>query len=62
MEYLYSQSLFQGSSIITLPISKTELANRFGVQRTSVSREFSRMERDGLIKLNNKAIEILNRL
>ena len=53
MEYLYSQ---------TLPISKTELANRFGVQRTSVSREFSRMERDGLIKLNNKAIEILNRL
>ncbi len=62
MEYLYSQSLFQGSSIITLPISKTELANRFGVQRTSVSREFSRMERDELIKLNNKMIEIVNRL
>jgi len=60
MEFLNAQSLFQNSTIITLPISKTELANRFGVQRTSVSREFSRMEKEGLIKLyNNKTIEIV---
>lgn len=60
MEFLNAQSLFQNSTIITLPISKTELANRFGVQRTSVSREFSRMEKKGLIKLyNNKTIEIV---
>lgn len=61
MEYLHSQSLLHNSNIITLPISKTELANRFGVQRTSVSREFSRMEKDGLIKLydDNKTIEIV---
>lgn len=60
MEYLYTQSLFQNSTTITLPLSKTELASRFGVQRTSVSREFSKMEKDGLIKLyNNKTIEIV---
>lgn len=60
MEYLNAQSLFQNSTTVTLPISKTELANRFGVQRTSVSREFCRMEKEGLIKIyNNKTIEII---
>lgn len=60
MEYLHAQSLFQNSSAIILPISKSELAARFGVQRTSVSREFSRMEKDGLIKIYNiRTIEIV---
>lgn len=61
LEYLYSQSLLQNSKTITLPISKTELANRFRVQRTSVSREFSRLEKDGIIKLfhDTKKIEIV---
>lgn len=63
MEYLHLQSLYQNSAIITLPISKTDLAHRFGVQRTSVSREFVRMERDGLIVLHddNKTVEILDK-
>jgi len=60
MEFLYTQTLFQNSTTITLPITKTELASRLEVQRTSVSREFSRMEKDGLIKMhNNKTIEIV---
>ncbi|MGE4214156.1 MAG: Crp/Fnr family transcriptional regulator [Anaerotignaceae bacterium] len=61
MDYLHSQSLLQNSKTFNLPISKTELANRLGVQRTSVSREFSRMEKDGLIKLydDNRTIEIV---
>lgn len=61
MEYLHFQSTFQNSTTITLPISKKELADRLGVQRTSVSREFSRMEKDGLIILleDKKRIEIL---
>lgn len=61
MEYLHSQCILQDSNIITLPISKSELANRFGVHRTSVSREFSRMEKDGLISFcnNYKTIKLL---
>ena len=60
MEFLYTQTLFQNSTTITLPITKTELASRLEVQRTSISREFSRMEKDGLIKIyNSKTIEIV---
>lgn len=60
MEYLHKQSLLQNSRIITLPISKAELANRLGVLRTSISREFSNMAKEGLIKIHdNKTIEIL---
>ena len=56
-EYLLFQSLLQNSTTITLPISKSDLAASFGVQRTSVSREFSRMEKDGIISiLNDKKI------
>lgn len=60
-EYLHLQSLLQNSTTITLPISKSDLATKFGVQRTSVSREFSRMEKDGLLTLysDNKTIKIL---
>ncbi|MEL7648078.1 MAG: Crp/Fnr family transcriptional regulator [Sedimentibacter sp.] len=64
MEYLNSQSNLQNSATIALQISKRELADRFGVQRTSVSREFSRMKKDGLIMIHsdNKTIEILKQL
>lgn len=59
-EYLHFQSLLQNSATVTLPISKSELAATFGVQRTSVSREFSRMEKDGIISIsdNKKTIKI----
>ncbi|MGI6751871.1 MAG: Crp/Fnr family transcriptional regulator [Anaerovoracaceae bacterium] len=53
LDYLCGLKSNQDSSIVTLPISKTELANMLGVQRTSVSREFSRMEKDGLLEIIN---------
>lgn len=63
MEYLHFQSLLQNSTTITLSISKKELADRLGVQRTSVSREFSRMQKDGLIILyeDKKTIKIMEK-
>ncbi|MGI6403371.1 MAG: Crp/Fnr family transcriptional regulator [Oscillospiraceae bacterium] len=63
LDYLYVQSLLQNSNVIILPISKAKLANKLGVLRTSVSREFSKMAKEGLIKIhNNKTIELIKDL
>jgi len=47
--------------IIEIPVSKKELAQRYGVARTSLSRELNRMEKDGLIRvLDKNCIELLD--
>ncbi|MDD3414589.1 MAG: helix-turn-helix domain-containing protein, partial [Lachnospiraceae bacterium] len=58
---LNSQCIIQNSRTIILKKTKQELADLFGVQRTSISREFTRMEKDGLIIIdrNNNIIELL---
>jgi CRP-like cAMP-binding protein len=43
-----------------LPHRKTEIASLIGVARPSVSREFSNMETDGLIKLEGTYITLLH--
>jgi len=62
LEYLHAQRSHQNSNTIVLTLSKKEMAEHFGVQRTSVSREFSRMEKDGLIQLHddNKTIDLFS--
>ena len=46
---------------IRLPVTKKELAERYGVARTSLSRELKRMEEDGIIRLiDSKTLEILS--
>lgn len=46
---------------IRLPITKKELAERYGVARTSLSRELKRMEDDGIIGIiDSKTLEILS--
>ena len=37
--------------VVKIPVTKKELAERYGVARTSLSRELKRMENDGLLKL-----------
>ncbi len=45
--------------VIELMVTKTELAERFGVARTSLSRELHRMAQDGLlIQLDSKRIKL----
>lgn len=63
-DYLLIQKDFQNSDVIIIPVTKTELAKCFQVHRTSVSREFRRMEQDKLIKifLDKKTIQLLNNL
>ena len=41
-------------------ISKKELAERLGVQRTSLSREVNKMKNDGLLEYNARTITLKN--
>lgn len=50
------------SRTIILPITKKELAERYGVARTSLSRELKRMEEDELIRqIDSRRIKILTK-
>ena len=56
----FSEKIFQSDRFM-LPISQSELANLVDTSRESVSRVLSEFDKDGIIKLNGKEIEILNK-
>lgn len=57
LKYEYKK---QSTHKIKLSISKKALAEKIGVQRTSLSRELKKMKNDGLIDFNADFITILN--
>lgn len=61
MSYLDYERKKQNSNIIKLSISKKALAEKIGVQRTSLSREFAKMRSDELIKFDSGSVELLHR-
>lgn len=56
----FSNNIFH-SEVFTLPISQTEIGNLVDTSRESVSRILSEFHNDGIIRLNNKKVEILNK-
>ncbi len=58
VNFLKAQYQLQKSLKIKLPVTKKELANRFGVRRTSLSRELLKMKRVGLVDYDPKHIII----
>jgi len=56
--YLKTEYIRQKSQTIKLNITKQELAEKFGVQRPSLSRELKKMRNDGLVKYDAKSIYI----
>lgn len=59
-DFLIYESYNQGSSTIKLKLTKKELAEKFGVQRTSLSRELNKMRKDKLIEYDSKTITIID--
>ncbi|MDY6011599.1 Crp/Fnr family transcriptional regulator [Clostridium sp.] len=59
-DFLIKESKKQNSNIIKLTITKQSLADSFGVQRPSLSRELSNMKADKLIDYDRKTIKILD--
>ena len=59
MNYLNYESKIQNSNRIKLNTTKKSLAEKIGVQRTSLSRELAKMRDDGLILFDTDSITLL---
>ncbi len=59
LDYIQFQQQAQGQETIRLTLTKTALAERFGISRTSLSRELQKMKRDGLIQYDRNTITLL---
>ncbi|MCK9557711.1 MAG: Crp/Fnr family transcriptional regulator [Candidatus Cloacimonetes bacterium] len=59
MSYLDYECKKQNSNIIKLSVTKKALAERIGVQRTSLSRELAKMREDRLIEFTTVSISLL---
>lgn len=60
VDFLTNEYIYQKSKTIVLNISKKELAEKFGIQRPSLSRELAKMRSEGLIEFDAKTITILD--
>lgn len=59
LKYLYNLKEKTGSSTITLPISKRDLAMLLGAAPETISRIFTKLQNDGVISFNGKEITII---
>ena len=59
MAYLYTLSDDGETDTVTLPFTKTVLADYLLANRSALSKELSKMERDGLIAVNGREITLL---
>ncbi|WP_346877006.1 MULTISPECIES: Crp/Fnr family transcriptional regulator [unclassified Clostridium] len=60
IDFLMYESYVQKSNTIKLEVTKKDLAEKFGVQRSSLSRELNKMRKDGLIEYDAFSITIVN--
>lgn len=60
MAFLKNEYHLQGTNRIRLHSTKKELADRIGVQRTSLSRELQKMRKEGLVDYDGESITIMD--
>lgn len=60
IDFLTYEYHIQKSNVIKLNMSKKEIAERFGIQRPSLSRELNKMRSEGLLEYDAKTITIKN--
>ncbi|MDA3822265.1 MAG: helix-turn-helix domain-containing protein [Bacteroidales bacterium] len=53
--------IYHRSEVFTLPVSQMEIGHLVDTSRESVSRILSEFHNDGIIRLANKKVEILNK-
>jgi CRP/FNR family transcriptional regulator, dissimilatory nitrate respiration regulator len=59
--YLLNLYIKQQTEILTIPFTREQLADSFGVARPSLSRELSRMSDAGILIIEGKKIQILKK-
>ncbi|MBP1925357.1 CRP-like cAMP-binding protein [Sedimentibacter acidaminivorans] len=60
IDFLIYESYIQKSKTIKLEMTKKDLAEKFGVQRSSLSRELNKMRKEGLIEYDAHSITLIN--
>ena len=60
VDFLIYESYSQKSNTVKLELTKKELAEKFGIQRPSLSRELNKMRSDGLIEYDAHSITIID--
>ena len=58
MVYLSQESVKQGSRTITVPFNRQQMADYLSVDRSALSAELSRMQRDGVISYDKNRFTI----
>lgn len=58
LSYLSEQAIKNSSTTFTVPFSRQQLADYLGVDRSAMSNELSKMQRDGLIKYNKNTFTL----
>jgi CRP-like cAMP-binding protein len=58
LDFLRYEYSLQKSNVLRITMSKKELAERFGIQRTSLSRELNKMRKDGILEYNARTITL----
>ena len=58
---LWNSLIKSSCPTFTIPLSQAELANRIDTSRESVSRVLSEFDKDGIIDVKGKQIEIVNK-
>lgn len=61
IDFLIYETYAQKSKRVNLAITKKNLAEKFGVQRTSLSRELKKMREEGVIEYDSNSITILDK-
>ena len=60
LAYLSIEARRNGSTRFTVPLNRTEMADYLCTNRSALSRELSKMKKDGIIDYENKSFHILN--
>ena len=60
LAYLSQLAQEQGSTIVTAPLGRVDLADFLGADRSSLTRELNRMQGDGLINFDKNTFTLLN--
>jgi CRP-like cAMP-binding protein len=58
LDFLRYEYLLQKKDVLDIALPKKDLAERFGVRRTSLSRELNKMRKDGLLEYTAKTVTL----
>lgn len=59
LAYLYKLSIAQGSPLLTVPLDRNAMAEYLNMDRSALSRELSRMKKDGILDFHKSLFRLL---